>query len=151
MFFQEEDGKRDKHWTGGLTCAHPICSGSALPAKAVSNAELAERVDTNDEWIGERTDIRNRYIADESETTSTLATLAAQRALESAGIDPARIDPIILATATSAQTLLANSTSVHRYIGYDCGFAFALAAVCSRSPSALGAARCLALCPPTEY
>lgn len=115
-------------------------SGSALPAKAVSNAELAERVDTNDEWIVERTGIRNRYIADESETTSTLATLAAQRALEAAGIDAARIDLIILATATPDQTFPATATIVQHNLGCNGGIAFDIAAVCSGFLYALGTA-----------
>ena len=115
-------------------------SGSALPAKAVSNAELAERVDTNDEWIVERTGIRNRYIADESETTSTLATLAAQRALEAAGIDAARIDLIILATATPDQTFPATATIVQHNLGCNGGIAFDVAAVCSGFLYALGTA-----------
>ena len=63
-----------------------IGTGSALPRRVVSNAELAERVDTSDEWIVERTGIRNRHIAGEDETTGTLAILAAQRALEAAGL-----------------------------------------------------------------
>ena len=69
-------------------------SGSALPARAVPNAEMATLVDTTDEWIVERTGIRNRYIAGEGETTGTLATEAARRALEAAGIEPGEIDLI---------------------------------------------------------
>ena len=64
-------------------------TGSALPAKCVTNADLAARVDTSDEWIVERTGIRQRYIADENEFTSTLATRAARAALEEAGFRPA--------------------------------------------------------------
>ena len=79
-------------------------TGSALPAKSVSNAELAERVDTSDEWIRERTGIANRYIAGEGETTATLATDAARSALEAAGLEASAIDLIILATATPDQT-----------------------------------------------
>ena len=73
-------------------------SGSALPETCVTNAELATRVDTTDEWIVERTGIRARYIANETETTSSLATLAAQRALAAAGMAASDIDLIILAT-----------------------------------------------------
>ena len=78
-------------------------TGSALPAKSVSNAELAERVDTSDAWIRERTGIANRYIAGEGETTSTLGTQAARAALEAAGVDAQAVDLIILATATPDQ------------------------------------------------
>ena len=66
-------------------------TGSALPAKCVTNADLAARVDTSDEWIVERTGIRQRYIAQEDETTSSLATDAARSALEAAGVDASEI------------------------------------------------------------
>ena len=75
-------------------------TGSALPANCVSNADLAERVDTSDEWIVERTGIRQRYIAGEGETTSTLAIDASRKALAAAGGDADEIGLIILATAT---------------------------------------------------
>ena len=87
-------------------------SGSALPVRAVSNAELAAQVDTTDEWIVERTGIRNRYLAGEGETTATLATAAARRAIEAAGIDATSIDLIVLATATPDQTFPATATIV---------------------------------------
>lgn len=106
-------------------------SGSALPAKAVSNAELAETVDTSDEWIVERTGIRNRYIAGEGETTSTLATAAARRALEAAGIDAAEVDLIVLATATPDNTFPATATQVQHALGCNGGIAFDVQAVCS--------------------
>ncbi|HKY80225.1 MAG TPA: 3-oxoacyl-ACP synthase, partial [Sphingobium sp.] len=73
-------------------------TGSALPVRSVSNAELAETVDTSDEWIVERTGIRTRHIAGEGETTATLATDAARTALDAAGIAAQDIDLIILAT-----------------------------------------------------
>ena len=76
-----------------------IGTGSALPAQRVSNAELAERVNTTDEWIVERTGIRFRHIAGEGETTATLATDAARAALEAAGRAAQEIDLIVLATA----------------------------------------------------
>ncbi|MCL4673505.1 MAG: 3-oxoacyl-ACP synthase, partial [Sphingomonadaceae bacterium] len=72
-------------------------SGSALPAQCVTNADLAERVETSDDWIVERTGIRQRYIAGAGETTSSLATEAARHALEAAGIDAKTIDLIVLA------------------------------------------------------
>ncbi|GAA0725906.1 beta-ketoacyl-ACP synthase III [Sphingomonas japonica] len=106
-------------------------TGSALPAKRVSNAELAERVDTSDEWITERTGIRFRHIADDSETTASLATDAARRALESAGIEAAQIDLIVLATATPDQTFPASATKVQAALGIDDCVAFDVGAVCS--------------------
>jgi 3-oxoacyl-[acyl-carrier-protein] synthase-3 len=77
-----------------------IGTGSALPRRRVTNAELAQTVDTSDEWIVERTGIRARYIAGDGETTATLATEAARKAIEAAGLAPADIGLIILATAT---------------------------------------------------
>jgi 3-oxoacyl-[acyl-carrier-protein] synthase III len=106
-------------------------TGSALPKRRVSNAELAERVDTTDEWIVERTGIRFRHIADETETTTTLATDAARRALDAAGLDASDIDLIVLATATPDQTFPASATRVQAALGIlDC-VAFDVAAVCS--------------------
>lgn len=106
-------------------------TGSALPAQRVSNAELAERVDTSDEWIVERTGIRFRHIAGPEETTGTLAADAARAALESAGIAAADIDLIVLATATPDQTFPATATRVQNALGIlDC-VAFDVAAVCS--------------------
>ncbi|WP_066724884.1 beta-ketoacyl-ACP synthase III [Sphingomonas pituitosa] len=106
-------------------------TGSALPAQRVSNAELAERVDTSDEWIVERTGIRFRHIAGPEETTGTLAADAARAALESAGIAASEIDLIVLATATPDQTFPATATRVQNALGIlDC-VAFDVAAVCS--------------------
>lgn len=106
-------------------------SGSALPKTLVTNNELAEKVDTSDEWVVERTGIRQRYIADETETTSSLATDAAKKALEAAGIEAADIDLIILATCTPDQTFPATATTVQANLGiYDC-IAFDVAAVCT--------------------
>ena len=106
-------------------------TGSALPAKSVSNAELAERVDTSDAWIRERTGIANRYIAGEGETTSTLGTQAARAALEAAGVDAQAVDLIILATATPDQTFPASATKVQAALGINDCVAFDVAAVCS--------------------
>ncbi|MEC3950849.1 beta-ketoacyl-ACP synthase III [Sphingobium sp. HWE2-09] len=106
-------------------------TGSALPVRAVSNAELAETVDTSDEWIVERTGIRNRYIAGEGETTASLAADAAQRAIDAAGITAQDIDLIILATATPDQTFPAAATKVQATLGIDDCVAFDVAAVCS--------------------
>jgi len=106
-------------------------SGSALPERCVTNAEMATMVDTTDEWIVERTGIRMRYLASEGETTSSLATLAARRALDAAGWDAATIDCIILATATPDQTFPASATIVQKNLGCRGGIAFDVAAVCS--------------------
>ncbi|PBN45103.1 beta-ketoacyl-ACP synthase III [Sphingobium sp. D43FB] len=106
-------------------------TGSALPVRAVSNAELAQTVDTSDEWIVERTGIRNRHIAGEGETTSTLATDAARAALDAAGVAAQDIDLIILATATPDQTFPATATTVQAALGIDDCVAFDVAAVCS--------------------
>ena len=106
-------------------------TGSALPAKCVTNADLAARVDTSDEWIVERTGIRQRYIADDSETTSTLATAAARNALEAAGVDAQEIGLIVLATATPDHTFPATATQVQAALGCGGGVAFDVQAVCS--------------------
>ena len=106
-------------------------SGSALPKRAVPNAEMAAMVDTTDEWIVERTGIRNRYIAGEGETTATLATEAARNALEAAGIDASEVGLIVLATATPDQTFPATATQVQHALGCNGGIAFDVAAVCS--------------------
>jgi 3-oxoacyl-[acyl-carrier-protein] synthase III len=106
-------------------------TGSALPAHRVSNAELAERVDTSDEWITERTGIKFRHIAAAGETTATLAAAAARNALDAAGMDAADIDLIIVATATPDQTFPATATIVQDMLGHHGGVAFDVAAVCS--------------------
>ncbi len=106
-------------------------TGSALPVRCVSNAELAETVDTSDEWIVERTGIRSRYIAGEGETTATLATEAAGKALAAAGIAAADVDLIILATATPDQTFPASATKVQAALGINDCVAFDVQAVCS--------------------
>jgi 3-oxoacyl-[acyl-carrier-protein] synthase-3 len=97
----------------------------------VSNAELAERVETSDEWIIERTGIRQRHIAGSDETTATLATAAARAALADAGIEASDIDLIVLATATPDNTFPATATKVQAALGCTGGIAFDVAAVCS--------------------
>lgn len=106
-------------------------TGSALPARRVSNAELAEQVDTSDSWIVERTGIRFRHLAGEGETTATLATQAAYNALAAAGIDADQVDLIVLATATPDQTFPASATKVQAALGIADCIAFDVAAVCS--------------------
>jgi len=106
-------------------------SGSALPNKRVSNAELAERVDTSDEWIVERTGIKSRYIAGEGETTGTLAFEAARRALEMAGVAAHEVGIIVLATATPDQTFPSTATKVQAMLGINDCVAFDVHAVCT--------------------
>jgi 3-oxoacyl-[acyl-carrier-protein] synthase III len=106
-------------------------TGSALPVRRVSNAELSETVDTTDEWIVERTGIRFRHIAGEGETTATLAADAAGKALEAAGLEASAIDLIIVATATPDQTFPASATRVQHMLGIADCVAFDVAAVCS--------------------
>jgi 3-oxoacyl-[acyl-carrier-protein] synthase-3 len=108
-----------------------IGTGSALPKRRVSNAELAAQVNTSDEWIVERTGIRFRHIAGEGETTATLAADACRAALTAAGIEAASIDLIVLATATPDQTFPASATKVQAMLGIDDCVAFDVAAVCS--------------------
>ncbi|MBV1687992.1 ketoacyl-ACP synthase III [Novosphingobium sp. G106] len=115
-------------------------TGSALPRRKLGNEELARMVDTSDEWIVERTGIRNRHVAAPDETTSSLATESAKRALEAAGIDAKSIDLIVLATATPDQTFPATATIVQNELGCNGGIAFDVAAVCSGFLYALGVA-----------
>ena len=115
-------------------------TGSALPARRVSNAELAKTVDTTDEWIVERTGIRFRHIAGDDETTATLGTAAARKAMEAAGIEADDVDLIILATATPDQTFPASATKVQAALGVQDCIAFDIAAVCSGFLYALGVA-----------
>ncbi len=105
--------------------------GSALPRRQVSNEELASTVDTTDDWIVERTGIRTRYIAADDETTSSLATEAARRALEHAGVEPSEIGLIVLATATPDQTFPSTATKVQAALGIDDCIAFDVHAVCT--------------------
>ena len=106
-------------------------TGSALPRRCVTNAELAETVDTSDEWIVERTGIRSRYIAGDDETTASLAADAARKALADAGMDASEIGLIVLATATPDQTFPSSATKVQAMLGIDDCVAFDVQAVCS--------------------
>ena len=106
-------------------------TGAALPTRRVSNAELAQEVDTSDEWIVERTGIRFRHIAGPAETTATLAADAAKQALAAASRAAQDIDLIVLATATPDQTFPATATKVQAMLGIDDCVAFDVAAVCS--------------------
>lgn len=106
-------------------------TGSALPRTKVSNADLAHKVDTTDEWIVERTGIKFRHLAQDDETTSTLATEAARKALDASGLAAQDIDLIVLATATPDQTFPATATIVQAELGCNGCVAFDVAAVCS--------------------
>ncbi|MBX9729505.1 MAG: ketoacyl-ACP synthase III [Sphingopyxis sp.] len=115
-------------------------TGSALPVRCVTNAELAERLDTSDEWIVERTGIRQRHIAGQGETTATLAADAARAAIDAAGLTPGDIGLIVLATATPDNTFPATATKVQALLGIPDCIAFDVAAVCSGFLYALGVA-----------
>lgn len=115
-------------------------TGSALPVRCVTNSELAERVDTTDAWIVERTGIRQRHIAGQGETTATLAADAARRALAASGLEPGDIGLIVLATATPDNTFPASATKVQALLGITDCVAFDVAAVCSGFLYALGVA-----------
>lgn len=105
--------------------------GGYLPERIVTNAELAERVETSDEWITERTGIRQRHIAADGQRTSDLAIEAARRALEKAQVDASEIDLIVLATATPDLTFPATAARVQAALGVNKGAAFDIQAVCS--------------------
>jgi 3-oxoacyl-[acyl-carrier-protein] synthase-3 len=105
--------------------------GTYLPAKALSNADLAKTVDTSDEWIVQRTGIRQRHVAAQGEMTSDLAIKAAQAALGHAGVEAQSIDLIVLGTSTPDNTFPASAVSVQAGLGIHHGAAFDLQAVCS--------------------
>jgi 3-oxoacyl-[acyl-carrier-protein] synthase-3 len=105
--------------------------GSALPRRRVTNAELAQTVDTTDQWIVERTGIRSRYLAGEDETTASLAADAARKALAHADVNASAIDLIVLATATPDQTFPSSATKVQAALGIDDCIAFDVHAVCT--------------------
>nr|WP_206378251.1 beta-ketoacyl-ACP synthase III [Sneathiella limimaris] len=106
-------------------------TGSYLPERVVTNDELAERVDTSDEWIVSRSGIRQRHVAAEGEVTSDLGTKAALKAMEAAGVTADDIDMIILATATPDLTFPASATTIQKNLGMTHGYAFDIQAVCT--------------------
>ncbi|HXH44168.1 MAG TPA: beta-ketoacyl-ACP synthase III [Bradyrhizobium sp.] len=114
--------------------------GSYLPEQVVTNAQLAARIDTSDEWIVQRTGIRERHIAAEGEFTSHLAIKAAQAALIDAGVDAQSIELIVLATSTPDNTFPATAVAVQHGLGINHGAAFDLQAVCSGFVFALATA-----------
>jgi 3-oxoacyl-[acyl-carrier-protein] synthase-3 len=117
-----------------------VGSGSYLPSRIVTNAELERHVDTTDAWIVERSGIRQRHIAAEGETTSDLAYEAAKAALANAGISADELDLIVIGTATPDHTFPATAAKVQARLGMTKGFAFDLQAVCSGFVYALATA-----------
>ena len=125
--------------------AQIVATGSALPARATSNQELADRlaqrgVATSDEWIVARTGIRQRYFAEEGLTTAELGARAGRQALRRAGIGPDRIDLIVVATSTSDQIFPSTACSIQRLLGCAGAAAFDVQAVCSGFVYALAVA-----------
>ncbi len=116
-----------------MTAFRSIVSGcgSYLPEKIVTNKQMEDIVDTTDEWIIERTGIKQRHIAADGELTSDLAVKAAQRALSDAGLSANDIDLIVLATSTPDQTFPSTATRVQAALGMTRGAAFDVQAVCS--------------------
>ena len=105
--------------------------GAALPKRVVPNRELEGIVETSDEWIVQRTGIRQRYVAGEGETTASLGEEAARAALDRAGLQPGDIDMILVATSTPDNTFPATAVNIQNRLGITHGFAFDLQAVCS--------------------
>jgi len=105
--------------------------GAHLPKRVVTNEDLSKIVDTSDDWIVERSGIRERHIADDDELTSTLGIAAARQALVRAGIDPVDIDLVICATATPDRTFPSTAVRIQAGLGITKGAAFDVQAVCS--------------------
>lgn len=105
--------------------------GAALPKRVMTNRDLESMVETSDEWIVQRTGIRQRYIAGEGETTASLGAAAAQEALNRAGLTADDIDLIICATSTPDNTFPATAVNIQNRLGMRHGFAFDVQAVCS--------------------
>jgi 3-oxoacyl-[acyl-carrier-protein] synthase III len=105
--------------------------GGYLPEKVLTNADLTKIVETSDEWIEQRTGIRERHVVSDGELTSDLGTEAARRALASAGLMPSDIDLIVLATSTPDYTFPASAVTIQHKLGMTNGAAFDMQAVCS--------------------
>lgn len=119
--------------------------GHDLPERVVQNSEFEATLDTSDEWIRARSGIERRHFAAEGQTTSDLATAAAQRALDMAGLTGADVDAVILATSTADLTFPSAATMVQHRIGMTGGFAFDVQAVCAGFVYALANANALIL------
>ncbi|SFK32902.1 3-oxoacyl-[acyl-carrier-protein] synthase III [Mesorhizobium albiziae] len=105
--------------------------GSALPRRIMKNTDFEGMVETSDEWIAQRTGIRQRHIAADDETTASLGEAAAREALDNAGLTPDDIDLIVLATSTPNNTFPATAVEIQQRLGMRHGFAFDMQAVCS--------------------
>src|SRR6201996_4282929 len=117
-----------------------VATGSALPERVLTNADLEKFVDTSDEWIRTRTGIRQRHIAADGETTGDLSTLAAQRALDAAGVKASEIDLIVLGTTTPDIIFPSTACLVQHRLGANGCAAFDVNAACSGFVYALGVA-----------
>src|SRR5437867_12600228 len=106
-------------------------TGSCLPERRLTNDDLSKMVETNDEWIVQRTGIRERRIAGEGETTATLGTTAARRAIEAAGIQPSEIDLIVCATITPEMVFPSTACFIGAALGIPGVPAFDMSAACS--------------------
>ncbi|WP_417524851.1 beta-ketoacyl-ACP synthase III [Marinovum sp.] len=122
-----------------------IGSGHYLPERVVENAEFEKTLETSDEWIRSRSGIERRHFAAEDETTSDLATKAAQNALAQAGLQPDDIDAIVVATSTADLTFPSSASMVQAKLGMTRGFAFDIQAVCAGFAYALTNANALIL------
>ncbi|WP_028034605.1 beta-ketoacyl-ACP synthase III [Chelativorans sp. J32] len=105
--------------------------GAALPRRIMTNKDFEKLLETSDEWIAQRTGIRQRHIASDDETTASLGEAAARRALDAAGLTPADIDLIVVATSTPNNTFPATAVEIQERLGMRQGFAFDMQAVCS--------------------
>ncbi|MBP0439086.1 beta-ketoacyl-ACP synthase III [Tianweitania sediminis] len=105
--------------------------GTALPRRIMKNSDFEASLETSDEWIVQRTGIRQRHIAAADETTASLGEAAARAALDAAGLQPADIDLIVLGTSTPNNTFPATAVEIQNRLGITHGFAFDLQAVCS--------------------
>ena len=123
-----------------ITRSRVLGCGAYLPERVLTNAELAKRIDTSDEWIRQRTGIAQRHVAADGEFTSHLAIKASEDALRRAGIDAAAVDLIVLGTATPDETFPATAVRVQAALGITRGAAFDVQAVCSGFVYALAVA-----------
>src|SRR6266568_5306527 len=117
-----------------------IGTGSYVPQKVLTNADLEKLVDTNDQWIVERTGIRERHVAAPDEATSDMALVAAERALEMAGVDAKDVDLIVLGTITPDMPWPSSAAMLQGRLGNKKAFAFDVSAACAGSIYALSVA-----------
>ena len=114
-----------------MTYARIAGIGSFLPEKVISNKDLEKTMDTSDEWIRERTGIKRRHVVSGDETTSSIGLIAAQRAMEDAGVEPADIDLIVVGTATPDKIFPSTACIIQRRLGVRGSAAFDVHAACS--------------------